>query len=62
MLNGVLPPHTHASAHRPPGSQAPGKVGVNECAEGGPLILPRIMIDAPGPTRQVADQAGEGRP
>eukprot|EP00969_Alexandrium_andersonii_P036656 1606778-Alexandrium_andersonii.AAC.1 len=62
MLNGVLPAHAHASARRPSGSQAPGKVGVDECAEGGPLTLPRKVIDAPGPNHQVADQAGEGRP
>eukprot|EP00969_Alexandrium_andersonii_P090214 3983821-Alexandrium_andersonii.AAC.1 len=29
----AMAPHAHASANRPPSVEAPGKVGVDECAE-----------------------------
>eukprot|EP00969_Alexandrium_andersonii_P168843 7462303-Alexandrium_andersonii.AAC.1 len=61
MLNSVMAAHVHATARRPAGMEAPRKVRVNVCADGGPLVLPRKAVRAPR-ALEVAGQAHERRP
>eukprot|EP00969_Alexandrium_andersonii_P371918 15480557-Alexandrium_andersonii.AAC.1 len=50
--------------HTPPhvDRRVRSKVSIDERAEGGPFILPREVVNAPGTDHQVADQSDESRP
>eukprot|EP00969_Alexandrium_andersonii_P347574 15367800-Alexandrium_andersonii.AAC.1 len=62
MLNGVQSSHAHPSAGESPSVQTPSKVRVRIRAEGGPILLPREVVDAPRAHDQVAHQPDQSCP
>eukprot|EP00969_Alexandrium_andersonii_P228666 10099804-Alexandrium_andersonii.AAC.1 len=62
MLDGVRTAHAHSPASGHPGQEAPSEVRIDVCAESGPIVLPREVVDAPRAHDQVTDHPDKRRP